>query len=48
MTPTWGYSATEPAQIFHLAKGESLPEGWYDSPAAIPMAEPNQGNKELT
>jgi len=41
--PTWGYSATEPAQIFHLPKGESLPEGWHDSPASIPVVEATGG-----
>jgi hypothetical protein len=41
--PTWGYSATDPAQIFHLAKGESLPEGWHDSPASIPVVEATGG-----
>jgi hypothetical protein len=43
--PTWGYSATEPAQIFHLPKGESLPEGWHDSPASIPVVEATGGGR---
>lgn len=38
-TPTWGYHPTKPAEIFELAKGERLPAGWYDSPAAIPSGE---------
>jgi chromosome segregation ATPase len=31
-TPTWGYHAVKPAQIFHLRHGEKLPEGWHDAP----------------
>jgi len=33
--PTWGYHPKEPARIFHLSEGESLPEGWADTPAAF-------------
>lgn len=31
--PTWGYKDGE-AQIFNLKKGEKLPAGWKDTPAA--------------
>lgn len=34
-TPTWGYSKSE-ARIFDLKEGESLPKGYYDSPAKVP------------
>jgi hypothetical protein len=40
--PTWGYRGDE-ARIFELAPGESLPEGWVDSPA---KAEPAAGAAE--
>jgi hypothetical protein len=33
--PTWGYRSGE-QRIFELQEGQSLPEGWYDSPAKIP------------
>ena len=33
--PTWGYHADGRAEIFRLAPGEALPDGWTDSPAAI-------------
>lgn len=33
--PTWGYHASEPDQIFELKKGEKLPAGWKDTPAAF-------------
>ena len=32
--PTWGYKAGD-ARIFDLKEGESLPDGWADSPAAV-------------
>ena len=32
--PTWGYKAGD-AQIFDLKEGESLPDGWVDSPANV-------------
>lgn len=33
--PTWGYKPDGAAQIFDLAPGEGLPDGWHDSPACI-------------
>ncbi|MEN3229187.1 hypothetical protein PUR21_16340 [Methylorubrum rhodesianum] len=33
--PTWGYQPDGSAQIFDLAPGEGLPEGWHGSPACI-------------
>lgn len=33
--PTWGYKPDGSAQIFNLAPGEALPEGWQASPACI-------------
>ena len=36
--PTWGYRGDE-AKIFDLKPGESLPDGWADSPA--PHAAPD-------
>lgn len=33
--PTWGYRPNGEAQIFDLAPGEGLPDGWHDSPACI-------------
>ncbi|MDV2984161.1 UNVERIFIED_CONTAM: hypothetical protein Q9R58_07590 [Methylobacteriaceae bacterium AG10] len=33
--PTWGYRPDGAAQIFDLAPGEGLPDGWHDSPACI-------------
>jgi len=32
---TWGYKPDGAAQIFDLAPGEGLPDGWHDSPACI-------------
>lgn len=32
-TATWGYAKDGTSQVFHLAPGESLPEGFADSPA---------------
>lgn len=37
IVPTWGYSA-EGSRIFSLEEGESLPEGWVDSPAKVEAA----------
>lgn len=34
-TPTWGYMPDGSAQIFHLAAGEGLPDGWHPSPDCI-------------
>lgn len=31
---TWGYSS-QGSQIFNLKEGESLPDGWVDSPAKV-------------
>ena len=31
---SWGYSA-KGAEIFNLKEGESLPDGWVDSPAKV-------------
>lgn len=48
--PTWGYTAGD-ARIFDLKEGESLPDGWVDSPAkaaavetasAVPAAVPEE------
>ena len=36
--PTWGYKAGD-AQIFDLKEGESLPDGWVDSPANVGAVE---------
>lgn len=33
--PTWGYKPDGSAQIFDLAPGEGLPDGWQGSPACI-------------
>ncbi|GAA0267245.1 hypothetical protein LNAOJCKE_2990 [Methylorubrum aminovorans] len=33
--PTWGYKPDGSGQIFDLAPGEGLPDGWHDSPACI-------------
>ena len=33
--PTWGYRPDGSAQIFDLAPGKGLPDGWHDSPACI-------------
>lgn len=33
--PTWGYQPDGSAQIFDLAPGEGLPDGWHGSPACI-------------
>ncbi|WHQ72528.1 hypothetical protein [Methylorubrum extorquens] len=35
INPTWGYKPDGAAQIFDLAPGERLPDGWHDSPACI-------------
>jgi hypothetical protein len=36
--PTWGFAASGDAKIFQLPKGEGLPEGWADTPAAYHAA----------
>jgi hypothetical protein len=36
--PTYGYAKDKDPQIFQLANGEKLPEGWFDSPAAAEAA----------
>lgn len=33
--PTWGYKPDGSAEIFNLAPGEALPDGWQSSPACI-------------
>lgn len=33
--PTWGYQPDGSAQIFDLAPGKGLPDGWHNSPACI-------------
>lgn len=33
--PTWGYKPDGSAEIFDLARGEGLPEGWHASPDCI-------------
>lgn len=33
--PTWGYQPDGSAQIFDLAPGKGLPDGWHGSPACI-------------
>ncbi|MCC0807513.1 hypothetical protein FPV16_14955 [Methylobacterium sp. W2] len=33
--PTWGYKSDGSAEIFDLAPGEGLPEGWEASPTCI-------------
>ena len=33
--PTWGYKPDGSAEIFDLASGEGLPEGWHASPDCI-------------
>ena len=35
INPTWGYKPDGSAQIFDLAPGEGLPDGWHHSPACI-------------
>jgi hypothetical protein len=42
--PTWGYSKKD-AKIFNLKEGESLPKGYYDSPAAMEDAETKPDQK---
>ena len=39
-TATWGYAADGKAEIFRLAPGERLPEGWVDSPAKVAAPRP--------
>jgi hypothetical protein len=34
-TPTWGYKPDGSAEIFDLAPGEALPDGWHASPDCI-------------
>jgi chromosome segregation ATPase len=34
-TPTWGYKPDGSAEIFDLAPGETLPDGWHGSPDCI-------------
>ena len=41
-TLTWGYRDNGEAQLFNLAKGEKLPEGWHKSPK--PKNHPNDPN----
>lgn len=36
---TWGFHPMEKAKIFDLKEGESLPEGWFDTPAAFAAAD---------
>jgi hypothetical protein len=43
--PTWGYRQGS-SQIFELKPGQSLPKGWYDSPARIPDGDPGQGGED--
>lgn len=34
LVATFGYHADGRAEVHYLAHGASLPDGWYDSPAA--------------
>lgn len=35
MKQAWGYRANGAAKIFDLEDGDSLPDGWFDSPTCI-------------
>lgn len=48
MKPTWGYSADGSAQIFNLADGEGLPDGWADTPATFEASEAPAGDEQST
>lgn len=41
----WGYSKDD-ARIFDLPEGESLPEGYFDSPAKVVEEEPKKQTKK--
>lgn len=48
--PRWGYRLVDggvDAKLFELAKGESIPKGWVDSPAkcVAPKAKPKKAVK---
>ena len=38
--PTYGYHLSEKPRVFNLKAGESLPEGWHDSPARVTAPKP--------
>ena len=41
----WGYHAKQEAKIFELKEGESLPSGWFDSPARVEVVKPKRKPK---
>ena len=41
----WGYHAKQEAKIFELKEGESLPSGWFDSPARVEEEKPKRKSK---
>ena len=47
LVPTWGYAADGKAQLFQLASGEALPQGWADHPNKWKTPAVNQAVDEL-